>query len=715
MPSTEIEQTAPARFRLRGVEVQVELNRLITPAGELRLEPKIMQVLACLAARPGALVTKAELLEQVWNGTFVTEDVLTRAVGELRKAFGDDPNRPAVIETIRTRGYRLIAPVERAATASAPAAWAPSQSVQKRRQRWLAVAAAAAAVLVAIAWWRFFGLRGARPAMIGADAPRAVRVVPFTSLPGNERDPAIAPDGSRVAFAWNGGAGDEYRIYVRLRDAEQPLRISGGPGRDRAPVWSPDGQHIAFVRLSGERCELHAVPSIGGVERRIASCDDSLSARFAWSPDGERLAVSARRGARAAAGLELVAFDGSERRPLTVPPPQILGDTDPAFSPPGDAVAFVRNLADGVGDVHVAALGGGATRRLTYDHADIQGVTWSRDGRWIVFSSNRAGIYSLWKLPAGGGAVQWLAGGGTKIKHPSAARGENLLAYENWIYDVNLWEVPLSDRADAAGTESRQLTATSDEWNFAPAYSPDGMRIAFASTRSGSEEIWVMQRDGSQAARLTSFGGGQLGAPSWSPDGQKLVFSARPQGEADLYVLDVAGGAARRLTRDPGDEVAASWSQDGRSVLFASRRSESWQIWRMPAVGGAAVQVTRRGGYLAAESPDGRWLYVGGPEAAGIRRLPVEGGPEIAVSEAIDASDCRDWRIGRTGIYFKAGWDGDRMRIRFAPFDGGAPRDVARLSHAAWSGFAVAPDGQSLIYARSDRYTSDIRLIENAL
>ena len=76
-----------------------------------------MQVLECLAETPGEVVTRDALVARVWPGVFVTDDVLHRAIRELRRAFGDDTAKPAYVETIRKRGYRLIAPVRPLGTA----------------------------------------------------------------------------------------------------------------------------------------------------------------------------------------------------------------------------------------------------------------------------------------------------------------------------------------------------------------------------------------------------------------------------------------------------------------------------------------------------------------------------------------------------------------------------------------------------------------------
>jgi serine/threonine-protein kinase len=82
----------------------------------VHLEPKVMEVLACLAQQAGQTVSKGTLFESVWRGTVVTDDVLTRCIVELRRAFDDDAREPRIIQTIPKRGYRLIAPVTAAAT-----------------------------------------------------------------------------------------------------------------------------------------------------------------------------------------------------------------------------------------------------------------------------------------------------------------------------------------------------------------------------------------------------------------------------------------------------------------------------------------------------------------------------------------------------------------------------------------------------------------------
>jgi adenylate cyclase len=104
-----------ADFRLGPWLVEPSLNTVSRNGASVHLEPKVMEVLVCLAGHPGEAVPKEQLLKTVWPDTFVSDDVLIRSVSELRRVFEDDAREPRIIQTIPKRGYRFIAPVDRSA------------------------------------------------------------------------------------------------------------------------------------------------------------------------------------------------------------------------------------------------------------------------------------------------------------------------------------------------------------------------------------------------------------------------------------------------------------------------------------------------------------------------------------------------------------------------------------------------------------------------
>src|SRR5712671_7853070 len=113
MPLAMDAPVVPADNRLRVGDwtVEPDLNQLSTPGRAVKVEPKAMAVLLHLADRPGQVVGREALLSQVWPGVVVGDDSLTQVVIKLRKALGDDPDRPTYIQTVTKRGYRLVATV----------------------------------------------------------------------------------------------------------------------------------------------------------------------------------------------------------------------------------------------------------------------------------------------------------------------------------------------------------------------------------------------------------------------------------------------------------------------------------------------------------------------------------------------------------------------------------------------------------------------------
>jgi DNA-binding winged helix-turn-helix (wHTH) protein/TolB-like protein len=161
-------------FRLGKWLVCPKLNTVQSDGQSARIEHKFMEVLVCLAERSGEVVSKEELLRLVWADTFVSDEVLTRAISELRRTFSDDPKQPRLIETIPKRGYRLIAPVQRVEEGVARGATDRRSGLLARHRK--ALAAGVAVVLLAIA---VAVVLGRRPSEVRTDTPEPIAVLPL--------------------------------------------------------------------------------------------------------------------------------------------------------------------------------------------------------------------------------------------------------------------------------------------------------------------------------------------------------------------------------------------------------------------------------------------------------------------------------------------------------------------------------------------------------
>lgn len=547
----------------------------------------------------------------------------------------------------------------------------------------------------------------------GAEPPEVARL---TSLRGEEFQPALSPDGARIAYVWDGETGGNQDIYVQPLAAAQPLRLTTDPDRDLSPVWSPDGSRIAWLRVGNQSAAIFSVPATGGSPRKIAEVFadrvDVVGRQLDWSPDGAFLAVADRLSPGHPFRIVLVNAASGAKREFTLPPEQTIGDMCPAFSHDGQSLAFLRAFASGVGEIYVVPMRGGAARRITSDNRYILGLAWAPNGRELVFSSERGGIAALWEVRVPRGTPRRIPFVGQNVADPAFSRDGRTLVYSQFVADANIWRL---DRP-VSGQATELIAST--QYDSSPNYSPDGTRVAFRSNRSGYHEIWISDAEGRSAFQLTHFRGGLTGSPRWSPDGRRIAFDCRPEGQADIYTIPSEGGTPKRITMAGSEDVVPSWSADGRRLYFASNRSGVWQVWRAQESGGPEAQVTRLGGFAAQETTDGKWLYYAkGRDVGGLWRKRLPDGVEEPVLEELRAGFWGYWAPVKNGVYFVNQADpGTPPGLFFYESATGRRTQIGTLAKPAAvadAGFSVAPDGRHILYAQLDQSGSDILLVKH--
>ncbi len=699
-------------FRLGPWLVRSDLNRLEGPDGQVQIEPRVMKVLLCLAENPGTVLTRNQLLDLVWSDTVVGEEILTRAVSELRRVFGDSARNPQYIETIRNHGYRLISEVEPVSSElSEPVVErvaAPPEPVPAPRSfrvlPWLGIFLLLA--VVAAFWWRPWSSGPQERVNGSGGSPQAL---PLTSYPGREWHPALSPDGTRVSFIRRLPGSDHSDLFIKQRNNEAALRLTTGPGWAAWPAWSPDGQTLAFVRGGAEGPALCTIPSLGGAVRTLHGVS-SLVDGLDWSPDGKTLVYAARD--EASGEYRLHRLNLADLTVQVLPPfrEAQAGDFMPRFSPDGRQLAWMSMDQDGACVVVVGSASGEASDFVTEPLTGVQGLAWASDGRSVVYSASPGGYFRLWQTELETGQVSLIPTGGDFAWHPTVARQSGALAFEQVRMDQDLWRIKVLAEQPRQVATAPFLQST--RWEFEAAVSPGSAQVAVISARSGSPEIWLTDEAGESLQRLTSHRADALSGLRWNRQGTMLAYNLVEGGRQRIWLASVNGAEPRPFTPAGSQEILADWDPDGKALAFARNGDQGWQVYRRELQGGKETALTSRGGITARFGAQGQILYHVRPDREGIWQISLDdpAAAPLLVIPDLASADRDNWLVRDQALFWVLR-SGPSAILGRRDLVTGASAFLTDLPDFAGSGLEVAPDGRAIYYPRTGEMAGDLMIL----
>jgi len=703
-------------------------GEIVGPCAREQLDPKVMQVLLLLAQPAGRVVTRKEMLDTLWPGVVVGDDVVSRCIYQLRRHLrqaGGDESHAAMIETLPKRGYRLNGDAVSVPSSPADAAHddAPAEPVavpvrdaaaEVRRpspKRYRSFGVGAAIVLCAIAAGvALFGRNddGWRDPLAGAHFGRV------TDFEGVVPGVAMSRDGNRMAFlartegrvdAWigeTGAAGFRNLTQGRVPEIDNPVRTLGfTPDASQVTTW-------ARIRDSGGKESIHTwvVESAGGVPRPYVVEDAS---EVDWSPDGKRLVYHP-----AAPGdpLYVANVDGTERRQIHVASYGVHCHF-PVWSPDGLSIFFVQGRPPDKMDLWRIAVDGGRPERITFHDSRVSYPV-VLDATTLLYLATSADGSGPWLhgLDLRSGVSHRIAQGLEQYTSLAAsANGRRMLATRT-TPRTSLWRVPVMEQV-AGEKDARRI----------PVPASGGRR-----PRLGRDVVLFASADGSAIRRLTAHdarvtelwngnGSRLVAGPIIDRAGQRIAFSATQDGVARLQVMNVDGSGVRILAPHLTVEGAPAWSPQGDAILIAATQGQDTRLFQVSLDGASSIPLPADFSRDATWSPDGSFLIYNGAEIGPqfrVRALSADGRPRALPDVALPRGARRlVFLPGGNDIVVLKGDARDRNFWRIS-LDTGIERQLTDFeSGLAIDDFDVSADGREIVFDQL-REESDVVRIDRA-
>jgi eukaryotic-like serine/threonine-protein kinase len=598
----------PKRFG--AFEFDPRARQLRKHGRRIRLNGQPLEILGLLLERPAEVVLREELRAKLWpEDTFVDfEHSLNAAVNKLRDALSDDANVPRFIETVPRRGYRFIAPVERALSVSAPdptnqdapavnheaiglmveksVAEVPAPSVAKNKvapslaqliatrhpARVLLTATIAAAVVIVAAATLFLRSRHANA--------RSASFVAVTNFPDSATSPAVSPDGRMLAFVRGSdtffGRGE---IYVKLLPDGEPVQRTHDGLYKMSPAFSPDGSRIAYTTVLTS-FDTWVVPTLGGEPHLMLANASGLT----WIDDHHLLYSEILSGLH----MAVVTSTESRRdaRQVYVPPRERGMAHRSYISPDHQWVLLAEMENSGWLPCRLLRFDGSNSRQVGPPNVGCTSGAWSPDGRWMFLSVDNGQSSHIWRQRFPDGAPEQVTSG------PNQEEGIAMMPDGQTFITSSGLEDSILRVHDGRG--EREIS--SEGFAFAPSFSPDNHSLYYlvwsrrdsANFPGGKLMVADLSSDRSEVVLpgMTIYG------YEISPDGKKAVVAVLgADGNSHLWLVSLQHRfAPRQLTSAEGEDEP-KFAADNR-IFFRQKQGAANYVCRINEDGSGYVRAS---------------------------------------------------------------------------------------------------------------------------
>lgn len=450
----------------------------------------------------------------------------------------------------------------------------------------------------------------------------------LSSMSGVQEFPDFSPDSRRITYAINDPTDGHSSLYAQDLQSSTPVRLTTRERYESRPVWSPDGNRLAFIVKDPDHT-VHVLVRPVNEDRETEIYTRGAAGpwlcdvpRLSWSHGGDEIVttapptpadMAAHPGQSLGCGLVAVNVISHAVRRITYSPIGTEGDLEPAISPDGKTIAFLRYISYGGQQIYRVGMNGTNERRVSDIWDDIQGLAWMPDGKGLLVCARRdTGQLHILRLDLQSGQTSSIQSSAAPLGFAAISRDGRHIAYTEYHQQNKL--IRLKDG-------HLQYVFDDGVLREHPSFSPDGAHIAYSSDRTGQDQLWVSDRDGHNESLVIANTGMKMMRPVWSADGKSLVFECRQGEPSAICAINLSSRRIVTLVRMQRDAILPFLSRDGKRLYFTCNDTGNYAGYRQRlntspsgnlSADGRPEPVTIGGTNIIYESPSGRKLYLTG-------------------------------------------------------------------------------------------------------
>jgi len=578
------------RWKIKGFEFCEHQQTLTKEHGAVRLEPMTSELLAYFCRHQNLVVSKAQLLEEVWRGRFVSDNTVSKLVTKLRKALKDDARNPAFIVTVPKRGYRFVAGASQITAAhTGDTQQTPHLPKQSKAQRYLFIFLLCAICI--LAWFSFL-----KPSV----APAVLSAKAITSNKGSEYFPSFAADGVRLTYMNHDG--EKFRLYVKNTLSGEQVEIEHEQEKGVGPAsWNDTGTQLVYLVGNPESCQ-YFIREFNGMSmsapKLIYTCNPGSYGRIKFTHNDNLLIFAESQAQGMPYSLYSLSLDDNTTQWLPQPDIHLAGNNQFDIHPTENKVLISSPDKQRWEGFYQLDLETQQLSLLFKLNAYICCGIWSHDGQHVVLMGEHP-ARDIVQYTLDGSEKTVLFSSPLQLHRPERHSNGVDYVFTAFTYNVNVDEYNLADKQSVS-----MLNDSVDE--RLAVLSPDAIHAAYVNLSSGNEELWLFNRNTQKRSKITHFEDGRHYLDlAWSPDQMKIAALTLNA----IHVIDVKSGKAKPLPL-PQKEYRGVSFKSPKVLAFSVKLDATWQVVEYHLEDNSMVRLPPKWKSIQYHAVADNWLWV---------------------------------------------------------------------------------------------------------